>query len=136
MRPRIRAGAAALAVLAGLAPARADRLPLRRGGWIETRGEWRIEGSRAVFVDAGGGLRSLPLDELASPAAAPAREPSREVSLAAWPAPEPIPEVRPLPAPAPAGRLRPRPLVAGCRLETPEPGAAPVLVCPERADAR
>jgi hypothetical protein len=116
---------------AGRTPPPIERLPLRRGGWIEARGGWRIEGARVVFVEPGGGLRSLALAEttLDAPTAPTTRAAAGAVSLSAWPEPGRIPEVPPLPAPG-AGRFAPRPLLAGCRLVTPEPGDDPILVCP------
>lgn len=118
---------------AGTTPPPVERLPLRRGGWIEARGGWRIEGARVVFVEPGGGLRSLALAETAldTPTAPTTRAAAGAVSLAAWPEPGRIPEVPQRPVPG-TGRFAPRPLLAGCRLVTPEPGDDPVLVCPAR----
>lgn len=64
---RLRSAFAAVALVAivGAATAAADRLPLAGGGWIETRGPWKLEGKRIVYRTPEGNLRSLPLAEAA-----------------------------------------------------------------------
>lgn len=81
-----------LAALLGAAPAAADWLVTRDGGQIETRGPWKVDGSRVLFTLPNGTLSSLRASEVdldqsalataraievatAPPAPAPKREP-------------------------------------------------------------
>jgi hypothetical protein len=120
--------------------ARADRFPLVRGGWIETRGPWRVESRRVVYVSSEGNLRSLPLGEAALERQEP-RAPAGSAATARlvreYPSAEPV-EVTPPPEPPARSALRSaarRSPGPGCVLANAEPGEAPVLACAPRAPA-
>lgn len=115
----------ALLLIVVAAPALADRLPLRQGGWIETRGPWHREGERIVYLSAEGRLRSLAASELGD-----VRAPGPPVGaraarrIAEYPSGRPI--LIPVPSPLPE-RPRPRrpapPTPPGCVLANSAPGS-------------
>ncbi|KAB2960687.1 MAG: hypothetical protein F9K18_11005, partial [Thermoanaerobaculia bacterium] len=49
-----------LLMLLAATAAAGDRLPLAGGGWIETRGPWRLAGRQVIFRTAEGRLAALP----------------------------------------------------------------------------
>lgn len=109
------------------AAAHAGRLSLARGGWIEVRGEVRVERGRVVFLSAEGNLRSLPLAELASlapssPEGPPLREYPSDAAIVLPPAPD-APR-RPLPRRPGSREIPPR-----CWLVNARPGDPPDLLC-------
>jgi len=112
--------------------ARAERLALADGSWIETRGPVRIERGRVIFRSPEGNLRSLPLAELAlaGPTAAP---PPRGAPLREYPSDAPI-FFAPPPSPPPRRWPR-RPDSPGipprCWLANARPGDPPELLCGE-----
>jgi hypothetical protein len=111
----------------GSAAARAGRLPLAGGGWIEVRGDVRVERGRVVFLSAEGNLRSLPLAELASlaprsPDGPPLREYPSDAAIVLPPPPD-APR-RPLPRRPGSREIPPR-----CWLVNARPGDPPELLC-------
>ncbi|MBZ0103676.1 MAG: hypothetical protein K8I65_16070, partial [Thermoanaerobaculia bacterium] len=48
-----------LLMLLAATAAAGDRLPLAGGGWIETRGPWRLAGRQVIFRTAEGRLAAL-----------------------------------------------------------------------------
>lgn len=128
----------ALLIAAALAApaAHADRLPLRGHHWIETRGPWRIQRDRVLFVSAAGRLSSLPLAETALD------EGSRETEKLA---PRPLsdypwggPVEMPVPEPEPMLRRPPRGAkdLTSCVLANAGPGAPVALACDPAAARR
>ncbi len=124
----------------GASAARADRLPLARGGWIETLGPWRLEGRRVVYRSTEGNLRSIQLRETAL--AAGSREPAERLDGSAVleyplgravtiPAPAPLPA----PAPPPLARRPAPPAPVACVLANASPGEAPEVLCVGGRDA-
>lgn len=118
---------AACVAATGSVAARAGRLPLAGGGWIEVRGDVRVERGRVVFLSAEGNLRSLPLAELAplaprSPDGPPLREYPSDAAIVLPPAPD-APR-RPLPRRPGSREIPPR-----CWLVNARPGDPPELLC-------
>ncbi len=118
-----------------------DRLPLAGGGWIETRGAWRLEGRQVIFRTAEGRLAALPATEVDLARLRPRPLPAGKGDSPALPADRPVspyPDARPLamPDPSPLPPQRPPrrpasdPLPAGCRLANAEPGETPQFHCP------
>lgn len=130
--PRVAILGIGLVLALAAAGARAERLPLRGGRWIETRGPWRVAGDRVVFTTPEGNLRSLPVGEVAPDAERAPQPPDADplpVSEYPWggaveirdpPPPPPAPRARRAPAPAPPPR---------CRLLNSGPGAEPEWDC-------
>lgn len=130
-----------LLMLLAATAAAGDRLPLAGGGWIETRGPWRLAGRQVIFRTAEGRLAALPATEVDLARLRPRPLPASEGGRFALPADRPVspyPDSRPLAMPEPpplppSRRLRrpaSHPLPAGCRLANAEPGEAPHFHCP------